>query len=75
MLTTPSPLLDETAAAEFLAVGVRFLQKARVSGRGPAFVKVGSRVRYRLDDLQEWIDSRRVMNTAQADALRKPAKQ
>ncbi len=32
----------------------------RSDGRGPAFVKIGSRVAYRGADLNSWLDSRTV---------------
>ena len=32
----------------------------RCEGRGPAFIKIGSRVAYRGSDLNEWLESRTV---------------
>lgn len=55
----PAPLLTETQAAEILQLTPRALQAWRYQGRGPRFVKISARaVRYRLDDLEEWIETR-----------------
>jgi len=48
-------LYDETKIAELLHVSKRWLQTARQTGQGPSFVKVGRLVRYRPQDLEEWI--------------------
>lgn len=53
--TTPE-LLTTAEAAQKLNVTQRFLDKARWSGTGPKFVKFGKLVRYRADDLQDYID-------------------
>ncbi|MEK4034910.1 helix-turn-helix domain-containing protein [Methylocystis sp. IM3] len=48
-------LLTEKEAAEFLSVTDRVLQAWRVRGGGPAFVKLGRCVRYRVADLEAFI--------------------
>lgn len=53
--------LTETEAAAYLTeLGVKFavgtLQKQRVKGGGIPFVKLNSRVRYRKDDIDAWLD-------------------
>ena len=50
--TTVPP--DEAAAR--LGVEASTLANWRWSGHGPRHVKVGSRVRYRLSDLADWLD-------------------
>lgn len=50
-----SPLLREAAAAELLDVPRRTLSQWRYLGRGPAFIKLGGQVRYRLADLETWL--------------------
>jgi predicted DNA-binding transcriptional regulator AlpA len=55
----PSYLLTEAQAADFLGYTPRALQAWRVSGKGPAFVKISNRsVRYRRADLENWVDER-----------------
>ena len=50
-----SPLLNEIEAAEYLRVSARTLQWWRYRGGGPRYVKLGSRVTYRRNQLDEWI--------------------
>ena len=59
----PAPL-DARRAAAFLGVSVSTLAKWRVSGKGPRFVKLGSRVAYRISDLEEWLDAQTRMSTS-----------
>ena len=40
------PLWDESAAAKWLGLSVMTLRKARMTGNGPPFVKLGGAVRY-----------------------------
>lgn len=52
-----SQLLSTPQAARFLNVSIAFLERDRWAGAKIPFVKVGSRaVRYRLQDLQNYID-------------------
>lgn len=58
-------LLTEQEAGQILGFSPRTLQKWRVSGGGPAFVRVSSRcVRYRMEDLERWIADRVRMSTS-----------
>ena len=56
--------LDTRAAAAHLGLSPRTLDRYRVSGEGPAFYKLGTRVRYRLADLEAWAESRRRRSTS-----------
>ncbi len=52
-------LMDTKAAAAFLAISPLTLIDWRCKRtNGPAWVKCGSLVRYRLSDLQAWCESR-----------------
>lgn len=44
-------------AADRLGVQPSTLANWRWSGGGPRYLKVGGRIRYRLCDLAEWLDS------------------
>ena len=57
-------LIDEAKAADFLCQSVRTIQKWRVSGFGPKFVKSGRSIRYRRRDLMDWTNSRRRTSTS-----------
>ena len=56
-----SPLLDGHEAAHYLGLhNAGTLCNWRVQGVGPAYVRIGKNIRYRVADLDEWIVSRRV---------------
>ena len=51
-------LLNTTEAANYLGVSKAFLERDRWAGARIPFIKVGSRaVRYRLRDLDEYLDA------------------
>ena len=50
-------LLTETEVAKQLRVSLAALRKWRVLNRGPQFLKIGSLVRYRQADINQWLDS------------------
>lgn len=61
----PDPLMTEKDAAELLCLSPRTLRNWRVSGYGPAYVKISGRcVRYRLDDLVRFVDERTQTSTS-----------
>jgi predicted DNA-binding transcriptional regulator AlpA len=49
-------LLGEHEVAKRLAVSVATVRRWRSFRQGPVFVKLGSAVRYRLEDLVDWIE-------------------
>lgn len=58
-------LIDEEEASAFLGHSVRTLQKWRVRGGGPRFVRISRRsIRYRRSDLLAWIEARVCANTS-----------
>lgn len=60
-------LLSTPQAAKFLNVSIAFLERDRWAGARIPFVKVGSRaVRYRLDDLEAYINSHRQQSVSGA---------
>lgn len=58
-MSTESPLKTPTEAAEFLRTKERTLERWRHDGGGPAFIKIGRRVVYRLEDLDSWVARQR----------------
>jgi excisionase family DNA binding protein len=58
-------------AAEYIGVTKRTMERWRVTGDGPRFVKVGRHCLYRRADLDAWVDARVFENTAAAKASRK----
>jgi predicted DNA-binding transcriptional regulator AlpA len=49
-------LLSEPRFAEKLGCSLRTLQRGRKAGKGPPYTKIGRKVYYELNDVQEWID-------------------
>lgn len=54
-----SEYLNEKQAAKLLGVSRGTLRNWRWRKYGPVFLKVGSRVEYRRDDIDAWRDSQR----------------
>jgi hypothetical protein len=54
------------AAAMHVGVSARTLEKARVVGNGPPFLKLFGRVVYDTDDLDKWMKQRRRRSTSDA---------
>jgi len=53
---TPKQLLNERELATACGISVLTLRKWRSLRRGPRFLKIGSLVRYRPEDVAAWID-------------------
>jgi len=51
----PHSFLNEQEVSKRLNVSVATLRRWRLEKRGPTFVKVGSLVRYRPEDLDSWV--------------------
>jgi predicted DNA-binding transcriptional regulator AlpA len=64
----PQQLYSQDDIAEHLGCSVRTLERYRVSGDGPRFVKIGRLVRYRAIDLDAWLAERVRGSTSEADA-------
>ncbi len=56
-------LIDEHAASTRLGVSTRVLQAWRQKATGPAFVKVGRCVRYRVAELERYIEANTFTST------------
>ena len=64
-IAPPEKLVVNTKqAADMLGMSVRFLEVLRYQGGGPAFVKLGERVRYRVQDIEAWVEERVRTSTA-----------
>jgi len=57
-------LLNQSEAAKRLRLSERTLERLRLSGGGPQYVKCGRSVRYRECDIERWIDARVVSSTS-----------
>ncbi len=63
-------LLTERDASKLLCLSVRTLQKWRLSGRGPRFLKLGHAVRYDRAELERFLAKARRASTSDPGFLR-----
>jgi predicted DNA-binding transcriptional regulator AlpA len=61
-------LLTQRQCAEMLALSERTLERLRVSGAGPKFLRIRHSVRYRPADVEAWLASRIVGSTSEERA-------
>jgi excisionase family DNA binding protein len=45
--------------AQYLNISRESLYTMRASGKGPRWVRIGSRIRYRCEHVEAWIDEQR----------------
>ncbi|MEY9575112.1 putative DNA-binding transcriptional regulator AlpA [Bradyrhizobium diazoefficiens] len=62
---TTSPYRDTQGASAHSGLSVSFLEKLRVVGGGPPFIKVGKAVRYKLSDVDTWLAARTCNSTSE----------
>lgn len=66
--TSIQVLFDTRQAAEYLSVSTRFLEIARMKGGGPQYVRCSPKmIRYRLQDLNTWVNDKLRQTTSEAD--------
>jgi hypothetical protein len=53
----PDPILDTKQAAEYLNLAPGTLHNWRSNGYGPSFLKLKSKIGYRLSALNDYLDS------------------
>jgi len=64
--TINSAILSTKQAAHYLGLSPSTLAKLRLSGDGPVFIKMRSRVGYQISSLDEWLAQRRRISTSEA---------
>jgi excisionase family DNA binding protein len=57
---SPQRLLSAEELAAYLRVPVSTLYVWRTRGNGPQALKVGRHLRYRSDDVEDWLERRKV---------------
>jgi excisionase family DNA binding protein len=67
-------LLSQKQAARMLGLSVRTLERHRIAGTGPRFARLGRLVRYRQNDLDQWVESNLRNSTSELSgtAVRQP---
>ncbi|MFY9836835.1 MAG: helix-turn-helix domain-containing protein [Xanthobacteraceae bacterium] len=63
-------LLTQREAAALLKLSQRTLERWRVAGDGPKFVRLGRSIRYHLTAIETYIASRVVGSTSEGRAVR-----
>jgi hypothetical protein len=58
-------LLTQNEAAEILRLSPRTLERHRVAGTGPKFMKAGARVLYAEDELRGWLTANTFQSTSE----------
>jgi excisionase family DNA binding protein len=61
-------VMNTKEAAVYVRLGKPTLERFRITGDGPAYVKLGSAVRYRKSDLDAWLVSRVMRSTSDGGA-------
>ncbi|WP_374254176.1 helix-turn-helix transcriptional regulator [Xanthobacter sp.] len=64
MLSPGKTRLDTDAAAAYAGVSKSSMNKWRVTGGGPKYIKLGRRVVYDVIDLDEWLGAHRRRSTS-----------
>jgi hypothetical protein len=71
---TPAALTrSERAAAKYIGYSVEFLRHRRRAGQGPVYIQIGRSIRYRVRDLDAWLDAHAVKPRTRAVGRETPA--
>lgn len=65
LIAAPPTTLTTDAAAAYVGLASKTLEKRRIAGTGPKFLKLGRAVRYRVADLDVWLSARAVSSTSE----------
>ena len=57
--------LAQAEAPEFLRVSGRTLERWRLEGSGPPYIKAGRRLLYSVSDVESWLQARRRSSTSE----------
>jgi predicted DNA-binding transcriptional regulator AlpA len=63
-MTQELTTLDTAGASRYTGLSQSTLEKRRLYGGGPPFLKLGRLVRYRISDLDRWLDSQLMATTS-----------
>jgi len=64
---TQSPVLRTDSAAGYCGSTKSTFEKYRLTGEGPAYIKIGRVVVYDIEDLNTWMASHRRMSTSEQE--------
>lgn len=63
-MTLFDDLLDTQTLARKLGVRTNTLEKWRVRGDGPSYLRLGRRIAYDIRDVEAWLNTRRAASTS-----------
>ena len=66
-MANSNTFLTQSEAAKLLRLSPRTLERMRLVGSGPKFVKAGRRVLYRVDFIDDWTDAQTFQSTSEAE--------
>lgn len=66
--------LRQAAAAEYVGYSESTLEKKRLTGDGPPYIKLQGRVVYDTRDLDRWLAERRITSTSQRPTSAPPVR-
>jgi len=61
----PDPLMTVKETATYLRVSKSYLDKARLTGHGPPFIRLGHKILYRKSAVDGWLQQRQFTATSQ----------
>ena len=64
-MSTKQKIMRTKEAANYCSLGKSTLEKKRLSGTGPAYMKLGRSVVYAVDDLDSWLLASRRLSTSE----------
>ncbi len=62
-------ILNTNEAADYVRLAKSTMDRLRITGEGPKFLKLGGAVRYRKVDLDHWLEGRLVGSTSEDVAV------
>jgi hypothetical protein len=63
---SPESLIDVAENAKRLSVSPSYLNKARLTGDGPPYVKIGKAVRYHWPTVMKWLEEQTRRSTCES---------
>ena len=65
-LSELDPLVTITELAEYLGVPVKTIYEWRQTGRGPVGIRIGRHLKFRLGDVQAWVEGQRDVTSSRS---------
>jgi predicted DNA-binding transcriptional regulator AlpA len=63
---TTSRILREPEACRYIGMSIPWMRQARGRGDGPAYLRIGRAIRFRIADLDAWLEAHRIDPSARS---------